>query len=134
MAPTSIIDLQKQVEELSIANRNLKWFTISMFLIVIAVYTLSANWKTVDPHDAEIQALRTAIQVQQAADSIIVLSLKKQETEDSMRTATLLMEIAGTKTTLANITKRYDIKRNTVSSLSDSDQLRMLSDNITSGH
>lgn len=134
MAPTSIIDLQKQIEELSTSNRNLRWFTVIMFLIIIAVYTLSANWKKDDPYAAKITALESTIAANNYNDSIQIDGIRYRGIEDSMRTMTIYNDLLNTRTTLANITKKYDIQRNHIGNLGDTDQLRLLSVNITKGN
>jgi len=114
MAPTSIIDLQKQIEELSTSNRNLRWFTVIMFLIIIAVYTLSANWKKDDPYTAKITELENIIAANNYRDSIQIDDIRYRGIVDSMRTMTIYNSLKNTDNTLANITRKYEKQRITV--------------------
>lgn len=135
MEPLSILDLQKQISDLYKKEKNNRYM-MALALVILLILSIIAIYKGQprDPYSVQIQDLQTAIAIQRATDSIIVQTLQKQDAEDSMRTGTLLNEIARTQTTIANITRRYDKNRNTVSNLSDTDQLRLLSTNITTGH
>lgn len=133
MEPISIIDLQKQISDISKSRkRDAVIFIVAFAILLVLIFVLLK--REIPSYDKQISELQSTIKVSDARDSIIVDALHKQEAEDSMRTGTILNELARKQQAIDNITKRYAQKRIDVANLPDSDQLRLLSDYLTTGH
>lgn len=129
----TIIDLQKQIEDISKSRkRDAVIFIVAFAILLVLIFVLMK--REIPSYDKQIQELQTAVKISDARDSIIVNVLRKQEAEDSMRTGTILNELARKQQAIDNITKRYAQKRTDVSNKSDTDQLRLLSDYLSTGH
>lgn len=126
MEPISIIDLQKQITELSTSIRNLKWFTIIMFLIFIGVYTLSANWKKDDLYAAKITALEATIAANNYRDSMQIVDIRNRGISDSLTNNIIYNKLNNHDNMLTNITRKHDQKRNIINNSSDDEQLSIL--------
>jgi len=127
MAPTSIIDIQKQLNELSKSNRNLTWFTIGMFLVVIAWYTLSANKVGDDPYKQQIQALQDSITARDSRIQQEIEAIEWRSVRDSMITATNHYEIINVQNAVDKVKHKYDKERTSIAAATADSQFSYFS-------